>query len=45
MLTLVTENIPFGGDSNGFQGEQAQVCRRGRRGVHNDVKEATGEWR
>jgi hypothetical protein len=26
MLTLVTNKIPFGGDSNGFQGEQAQVC-------------------
>jgi hypothetical protein len=26
-------------ESNGFQEEKAQVCRRGRIGVHGDVEE------
>jgi hypothetical protein len=34
---------PFGEKvPNGFPGEQAEVCLRGRRGVHDDVKEASG---
>jgi hypothetical protein len=36
------DSSPFsGGVSNDFQGEQAQVCQRGRRGVHGNVEEAT----
>jgi hypothetical protein len=40
MLTLVTEKIPFGNDSNGFFTEQAQVYQWGSRGFHGDIEEA-----
>jgi hypothetical protein len=44
MMTLVTKQIPFGGDSNDLFIEQAQVCWRGSGGFHGDVEEAMTAW-